>query len=387
MDFSVSDEHRMIRETAAKIARSYGHGYYMSESTSGGDASELWEAMADTGFVGANTPVEYGGAGMGLSELAIMGEEMAAAGCPSPMSVISPAIVASILARHGSERIRQDFLPRMASGEIVVVFAITEPDAGSNAHEVSTSAVRDGDHYRLNGAKYYISGADQAEALLVVARTGTDEASGRGQLSLFVVDKQSEGLGLAEIDVQINTPERQYTLTLDDVMVPAERLVGEEGHGLRQIFAGLNPERVMGAAMCVGIGRYALDKAVQYAKERDVWGAPIGSHQAVAHPLARSHIAVEQAKLLVQKAAWLYDNQGDPVETGAAANMAKFAAAEAAGEALDRAIQTHGGNGMATEYGLSTLWGMTRIWRIAPISDQMVLNFVASSVLGLPKSY
>lgn len=387
MDFSVSDEHRMIRETAGKIARSFGHDYYMAESTSGGDASELWEAMAEAGFVGANTPAEYGGAGMGLFELAIMGEEMAAAGCPSPMSVISPAIVASILSRHASDELKRAFLPRMASGEIVLAFAITEPDAGSNAHEVSTTAVREGDHYRLNGAKCYISGADQAEALLLVARTGTDEASGRGRLSLFLIDKESEGLGLSEIDVQIHTPERQYTLTLDDVMVPAERLVGAEGNGLRQVFAGLNPERVMGAAMCVGIGRYAVDKAVKYAKERDVWGTPIGAHQGVAHPLARSHIAVEQAKLLVQKAAWLYDNDGDPVEAGAAANMAKLAASEAAGEALDRAIQTHGGNGMATEYGLSTLWGMTRIWRIAPISDQMILNFVTSSVLGLPRSY
>ncbi|WP_052665791.1 acyl-CoA dehydrogenase family protein [Nitriliruptor alkaliphilus] len=387
MDFSVSDEHMMIRETAAKIAGSYGHDYYMAESLSGGDASELWEAMAQAGFVGANTPEVYGGAGMGLSELAIMGEEMAAAGCPSPMSVISPAIVASILVRHASEELKQEFLPRMASGDIVLCFAITEPDAGSNAHEVSTTAVREADHYRLNGGKYYISGFDQAASVLVVARTGRDASSGRGRLSLFLVDSDADGLAAAEIDIQMHSPERQYTLSFDEVLVPAGRLVGEEGRGLQQVFAGLNPERVMGAAMCIGIARYALGKAVRYAKEREVWGRPIGAHQAVAHPLARSHIAVEQARLLVAKAAWLYDTDGDPVEAGAAANLAKMAAAEAAGEALDRAIQTHGGNGMATEYGLATLWGLTRTWRIAPISDQMVLNFVATSVLGLPKSY
>lgn len=387
MDFTDTQEHRMLRETARKIAQSFGHEYYMEESRTGGDASELWQAMAEAGFVGANTPEEYGGGGMGLAELAIMGEEMAAAGCPSPMSVISPAIVASILVRHASESQKQHFLPRMASGETLTVFAVTEPDAGSNAHEVATSAVRDGEHYILHGAKYYISGLDQADAVLVVARSGVDDWSGRGRLSLFVVDVDSEGLEYAPIDVQINAPEKQFTLTFDDVRVPADRLVGEEGRGLQQVFSGLNPERVMGAAMCVGMLRYAIDKAVAYAKEREVWGVPIGSHQAVAHPLAESRIALEQARLLVQKAAWMYDHGDDAAAAGAAANMAKYAAAKAATEGLDVAIQTHGGNGMATEYGLSTLWGITRIWRIAPISDQMVLNYVSSNVLGLPKSY
>lgn len=387
MDFTDTDEHSMLRDTARKIAQSYGHEYYMEESRSGGDASELWQSMADAGFVGANTPEEFGGAGMGLVELAIMGEEMAAAGCPSPMSVISPAIVASILVRHASESQKEYFLPRMASGETLTVFAVTEPDAGSNAHEVATSAVHDDDRYILNGSKYYISGLDQADAVLVVARTGVNEGTGRGRLSLFIVDVDSQGLEYAPIDVQINAPEKQFTLSFDDVSVPEDRLIGEEGRGLQQVFSGLNPERVMGAAMCVGTLRYALDKAVAYAKEREVWGVPIGSHQGVAHPLAQSHIAMEQARLLMQKAAWMYDNGEDAAAAGAAANMAKYAAAKAATEGLDVAIQTHGGNGLATEYGLATLWGITRIWRIAPISDQMVLNYVSSNVLGLPKSY
>lgn len=387
MDFHESDEHALLRETAAKIASSFGHEYYMQQSRSGGHAEELWRAFAEAGFVGANTPESYGGSGMGLSELAIMGEELAAAGCPSPMSVISPAIAASILTKHASEEIKRDFLPQMASGDITVVFAVTEPDAGSNTHGITTTATRTEGGYTISGSKYYISGFDQAAAVLLVARMDEDEGSGRAPLSLFLVDAGSPGLEASPIPVEMIAPERQFTLRFDEVYVPADRLVGSEGDGLRQVFAGLNPERIMAAAMCCGIARYALDGAVDYAKERDVWGAPIATHQAIAHPLARLRIRLEQARLLTQKAAWLYDLDEDQAEAGSAANMAKFAAAELACDALDRAIQTHGGNGMASEYGLSTLWGITRIWRIAPVSEEMVLNHVAQNVLGLPRSY
>jgi alkylation response protein AidB-like acyl-CoA dehydrogenase len=387
MDFTTSDEHRMLRETAAKIAAGFGHDYYVQQSREGGDAAELWQAMADAGFVGANTPEAYGGSGLGLQELAIMGEEMAAAGCPSPMSVISPAIVASVLVRHGSHEQKSTFLPRMASGDTNVVFAVTEPDAGSNTHVLTTTAAPDGEEYVLRGAKYYISGVNTASAILVVARTSVEEDTGRGRLSLFLVDTDSVGLQAVPIPMEMTAPEKQFTVTFDDVRVPADRLVGEEGRGLQAVFDGLNPERVMGAAMSLGIARYALDKAVRYAKERSVWGAPIGTHQGIAHPLARVRIALDQAELLVRKAAWMYDNGADAAAAGAAATMAKFAAAEVAEQALDRAIQTHGGNGLATEYGLATLWGITRIWRIAPISEEMTLNHVAQSVLGLPRSF
>lgn len=387
MDFRESDEHVLLRETAARIAASFGHEYYVEQSRSGGHADEMWEAFAEAGFVGANTPEAYGGSGMGLSELAIMGEELAAAGCPSPMSVISPAIAASILTKHASEEIRRQFLPRMASGDVTVVFAVTEPDAGSNTHEITTTATRTEDGYVISGSKYYISGFDQAAAVLLVARMDDDGGAERAPLSLFLVDADSPGLQASPIPVEMVAPERQFTLRFDEVHVPADRLVGSEGEGLRQVFAGLNPERIMAAAMCCGIARYALDTAVDYAKDREVWGAPIATHQAIAHPLARLRIRLDQARLLTQKAAWLYDLDEDQAEAGSAANMAKFAAAELACDALDRAIQTHGGNGMASEYGLSTLWGITRIWRIAPVSEEMVLNHVAQKVLGLPRSY
>jgi alkylation response protein AidB-like acyl-CoA dehydrogenase len=265
-----------------------------------------------------------------------------------------------------------------------MAIAITEPDAGSNSHKISTVATRDGDEYRLRGTKYYISGVDEAEAMLVVARTGVDEGSGRGKLSLFIVDTDSPGLERTVIPVEIVAPEKQYTLFFDDVRVPADRLVGAEHEGLRQVFAGLNPERIMGAAQGNGIGRYALDKASAYAVERQVWGVPIGMHQGLSHPLAVAKIELDLARLMTTKAAWLYDTGGDAGEAG---NMAKYASAEASLKALDQAIQTHGGNGMATEYGLATMWGMARLFRTAPVSREMVLNFVAQHSLGLPKSY
>ncbi|HWS46356.1 MAG TPA: acyl-CoA dehydrogenase, partial [Acidimicrobiia bacterium] len=189
------------------------------------------------------------------------------------------------------------------------------------------------------------------------------------------------------IPVEISAPEKQYTLFFDNVDVPADRLLGEQDEGLRQVFVGLNPERIMSATICTGIGRYALARAAQYANDRDVWGVPIGRHQGIAHPLAIAKIDLELARLMTAKAAWMHDHSTDRVAAGEAANMAKYAAAEAGLQALDAAIQTHGGNGMASEYGLADLWGMVRLLRIAPVSREMVLNFVAQQSLGLPKSY
>jgi alkylation response protein AidB-like acyl-CoA dehydrogenase len=274
----------------------------------------------------------------------------------------------------------------MALGE-KMVFAITEPDAGSNSHNIATTAQRDGDMYRLNGSKTYISGVDEAPRMLVVTRTGTDESTGRARLSLFVVDTDAAGLERTLIPMEIRAPEKQFTLFFDNVSVPADRLVGDEHEGLRQVFVGLNPERIMSASICTGIGRYALGRAAAYANEREVWGTPIGRHQGIAHPLATAKIEVELARLMTAKAAWMHDHATDRVAAGEAANMAKYAAAEAGLHALDAAIQTHGGNGLASEYGLADLWGMVRLLRIAPVSREMVLNFVAQQSLGLPKSY
>ncbi|HXQ58489.1 MAG TPA: acyl-CoA dehydrogenase family protein [Acidimicrobiales bacterium] len=387
MDFRETDEQRMLRDAVNGIASKYGHGYFVERARAGGRADELWDELAAGGFLGVNVPAQYGGGGMGIAELAIVLEELAANGCPLLLLVVSPAICATIIASFGSDVQKQTWLPRFGSGELKMAFAITEPDAGSNSHKIATTARRDGDVYRLEGTKYYISGADESEAVLVVTRTGVDEQSGRGRLSLFVVDLDSPGLHKSLIPVEIVAPEKQFTLFFDNVEVPADRLLGTEGDGLRQVFVGLNPERIMTAAMATGIGRYALDKAAAYARDRSVWGTPIARHQGISHPLAKAKIEVELARLMGQKAAWACDSGADAAVAGEAANMAKYAAAEAALGALDQAIQTLGGNGMSSEFGLADMWGMTRLLRTAPVSREMILNFVGQHSLHLPKSY
>ena len=384
MDFSPNDDHLALRRAVRSIAGEFGGDYYTAKAEAREFTQELWEAMGEHGYLGVNIPEAYGGGGAGLVELAIVCEETAAQGCPLLLLLVSSAICGEVIATYGSPEQRAEWLPRLANGQVKVVFAITEPDAGSNTHRLSTTAVRQGAGYLLNGQKYYISGVDEAEAVLVVARTGTDEQTGNASLSLFIVDTDAPGLVAEPIPVAVALPERQFTLFFDDVRVDADRLVGVEGEGFRQIFRGLNPERVTGAALCVGIGRYALDKATRYAKDRVVWDAPIGAHQGVSHALAQAKIEVELAALMTAKAAWLHDH-GEPA--GEAANMAKYAAAEAALAAVDAAIQTHGGNGVSTEYGLIPLWGLARLLRIAPVNREMILNYVAQHSLGLPRSY
>ncbi len=374
----------MLRQAVRKIAGSFGHAYFQERARQGGKQTELWHALGEAGFLGVHLPEAYGGGGMGISELTIVCEEVAAAGCPLLLILVSPAICATLIAKFGTEEQKGRFLPPLADGSGKMAFAITEPDAGSNSHQLSTRAERDGEEWRLEGTKYYISGVDEAEQVLVVARTGRDEATGRGRLSLFIVDTDAAGLEATHIPVEIAAPEKQFTLHFDGLRLPADRLLGTEGEGLRQVFAGLNPERLMGAAIGCGIGRYALDKAASYARERSVWGRPIGTHQGLSHPLAAAKVNLEMARLMLEKAAWCYDNDEDAAE---AANMAKYAAAEAALEALDQAMQTHGGNGLASEYGLADLWGTARLLRTAPVSREMILNFVAQHSLGLPKSY
>jgi alkylation response protein AidB-like acyl-CoA dehydrogenase len=374
----------MLREAVRDVAKRYGHEYYLEVSRSGRAATELWEELGRYGYVGVNMPEEFGGGGGGIGELAIVCEELAAAGTPSFLIIVSSSICGELLISHGSEEQKREWLPRMATGEAKMAFAVTEPDAGTNTHRLSTTAERDGDVYRLRGQKVYASAVDEADRVVVVARTGTDESTGRGRLSLFLVDPGSPGLTMHPIPVEMTAPERQFSLFFDDLEVPAESLIGVEGEGLRQLFSGLNPERIMAASLENGIGLYALEKAASYARDRVVWDVPIGAHQGVAHPLAKCKIEVELARLMTQKAAWLHD-QG--LDAGEASNMAKYAAAEACLAALDQAIQTHGGNGLATEYGLATLWGAARLQRTAPVSREMIFNHIAQHSLGLPRSY
>ena len=380
-----SEEHALLRASVSKIAQAYGHAYFADRARQGGGVDELWSELGHAGFLSVHLPEEYGGGGGGLSEYVVVLEELAAHGMPLLMGVISPAITGSIVWRYGSAAMKAEWLPGMGAGTKKMAFALTEPDAGSNSHRVSSTAHRDGDGWRLTGAKYYISGVDESDALLVVARDGDPaEGSGRAPLSLFVVPTDAAGLRYQQIETELVVPEKQFTVFFDDVRIGLEALIGERGKGLRQVFSGLNPERIMAAALSNGMGRYALDKARRYATERQVWSTPIGAHQGVSHPLAECYIAVELARLVTARAAALHDGGQDAAE---AANIAKFAAADASLKAIDQAIQTHGGNGLSREYGLADLWFAARLLKTAPVSREMVLNFVAQHSLNLPASY
>jgi alkylation response protein AidB-like acyl-CoA dehydrogenase len=384
VDFVETDEQLMLREAVSGIARRYGPEYFVEQSRSGGQVTELWDELGAHGFFGVNLPVEHGGGGMGIGELAIVEEECSAAGCPLLILLVSSAICGTLITRFGTVEQQQRWLPDLAAGRIKMAFAITEPDAGSNSHQIGTTAVRAGDGYRLDGTKYYISGVDDAAAMVVVARTAVDERTGRAQLSLFIVDTDAAGLQRQPIPVEIVSPDKQFTLFFDGVEIGPDRLLGPENGGLEPLFAGLNPERILSAALSNGLARFALDRAAAYATDRVVWGTPIGAHQGIAHPLAKAKVDVELARLMTTKAAWCFDHG---LDAGEASNMAKVAAADAAIAALDQAIQTHGGNGMATEYGLAPMWGLARLLRIAPVSREMILSYVAQHSLRLPRSY
>jgi len=266
----------------------------------------------------------------------------------------------------------------------VIANAILQvPDAGSNSHHIATTAHRDGDAFRISGQKTFITGADQADALLVVTRTGADP-SGRAQLSLLLVDRDAPGIEMHRIPMTFEITEKSYSVFFDDVTVTEDRIIGGEGNGLRVAFHGMNPERVIIASICNGIARYAMDKAVGYARERQVWSVPIGAHQGVAHPLAEAKIALEAARLMTKHAAAGYDAG---IDAGEASNMAKFLSAEAATRCVDQAIEVHGGSGFTREVALANMYEFVRLFKTVPITRAMILNHIAQHSLGLPKSY
>jgi alkylation response protein AidB-like acyl-CoA dehydrogenase len=383
--FSETEERQELRRQVARLAGKYGRAWFTERARAGEKTTDLWLEVGKNGYLGINVPEEYGGGGGGIGDVAAVCEELAAAGCPLLLMVVSPAICGTVIARYGTEEQKQRWLPGICDGSGTMAFAITEPDAGTNTHNITTTARRDGDGWVLSGRKVYISGVDESDHVLVVART-EDARTGKLKPVLFVVPTDAEGLEYQPIPMEIVSPELQFTVFLDDVRLPDDALVGDPDAGLAQLFAGLNPERIMAASFATGLARYALDRAAAYAKDRAVFQGPIGGHQAVAHPLAETHIEVELARLMTQKAAALYDD-GQDMAAGEAANMAKYASAEAACHAADRAVQTHGGNGITQEYGMAGLLVAARATRIAPVSREMILNFVAMHSLGLPKSY
>jgi alkylation response protein AidB-like acyl-CoA dehydrogenase len=386
--FIESEERQALRKSVAALAANYGPEYYLERARAGGHTDELWREAGQLGFIGVNLPEELGGGGAGMYELALVMEELSAGGCPLLMMVVSPAINGTIIARFGTDEQKRRWVPGIADGSITMAFAITEPDAGSNSHRITTTARRDGDDWILSGQKVWISGLDQAEYVLVVSRTFTEGVAKSESLrpALFIVPTDAPGLSFTKIPMELTMPESQFQVFIDEVRLPSDALVGAEDAAIAQLFAGLNPERIMGAASAVGMGRLALNKACDYVKTRQVWKTPIGAHQGIAHPLAQNHIELELARLMMQKAATLYD-AGDDMGAAEAANMAKYASGEASTRAVDQAVQSMGGNGLSQEYGVAAMLVGARLSRIAPVSREMILNFIAQTSLGLPRSY
>ena len=381
----LNDQQVALRDSVAKLTDKYGREYYQDVARRGEKPVELWSELGAAGFLGVHLPEEYGGGGGGMAELSIVIEEASAHGCPLMLAVSSCGIAGPIFAAHASTVLKERWLPGIADGTGIVVFAITEPDAGTNTHNIKTTATPvEGGGWRLNGAKYWTTGVDEAKGILVVARDAEPGPNGKATLSLFMIDADAPGLSYQKIDSALQGPEKSFMVFFDDVPVAADSIIGEQGKGFRQVFAGLNPERIAASALSNGLGRYAITRATRYANERSVWSTPIGAHQGVAHPLASAYIAVQQARLITWRAAQLHDQGADAAE---ASNMAKVIAGDAAMQALDQAMQTHGGNGLSLEYGLADLWFTARMGRTAPVSKEMVLNHIAQHSLGLPKSY
>lgn len=384
------DEQSELRETIAEtvrgITRRWDRQYYMDKTSRHEEPKELYAAMAEAGLFALGVPEEFGGAGGGLTATASVMEEMSKAGLP-PMIYSLTAFSRQAIIRYGtSEQIEKHVVPSLTADRRFA-FALTEPDAGTNSFNMSMVASRRPDgSYALKGQKVFISGADQADHMLVVARTTPLAEVKRKSdgISLFAVDTSTPGINMHPLNIEWHAPERQFAVYFDDVVLPAEALIGAEGKGAACMFESLNAERVVISAWTLGLGEFALAKAVKYAGERSPWGPPIGSYQSVAHPLARAKTQLEAARLMIYKAAADID-AGET--SGDLANMAKLLASEAADAAVDAAIQTHGGLAFDADADIVTLWPMVRILRIAPLNNEMILNYVSEHVLGLPRSY
>ena len=387
MDFALTEQQELIRKEVATLARSFSADYWLEKDRKAEYPWEFVRAFADGGWLGAIVPEEYGGSGLGVTEAALVLHEICAAGAgtsgasPIHFYMFPPMPVI----KHGAEALKRRVLPSIATGEIVMSFGVTEPNAGTDTSRIETRAEPQGGGFVVHGRKVWNTNAQHATHILLLARTAPrDPAKPYAGLTLFftpfdrakIVVKVIEKLGRAAVD--------SNEIFIDGLEVPAEDVVGEVGRGFYHLLDSLNPERIMTAIEAVGIGRAALERAVQYAKERIVFDRPIGQNQAIAHPLATAWAKLETAELMCLKAAWLFDH-GRPC--GAESNTAKLMAAEAGFEACDVAVQTHGGYGYAKEFHVERLWREVRLYKIAPVSQQMVLNYLSEHVLGLPKSY
>lgn len=383
----VGEDYADIRDGVRKVCADFPDEYWRDKDEKSEYPHEFVDTMTKAGYLGALIPEEYGGAGLPLRAASVILEEIHASGCSAAACHAQMYIMGTVL-RHGSEEQKQKYLPGIATGELrLQAFGVSEPTSGTDTTQLKTRAVKNGDHYVVNGQKIWTSRALQSDLMLLLARTTpADQVAKRTQgLSTFIVDlreSRGNGLEIQPIPTMINHNTNQ--VFFDDLKVPAENLVGEEGKGFRYILDGMNAERVLIASEALGDGRWFIDRAVKYANEREVFGAPIGKNQGIQFPIAKAYAQIQAAEMMVRKAAALFDAGRD---CGAEANMAKMLASEATWEAAETCMQTYGGFAFAKEYDVERKWRECRLFKTAPISTNLILAFVAQHVLGLPRSY
>ncbi|UZF57910.1 acyl-CoA/acyl-ACP dehydrogenase [Gordonia polyisoprenivorans] len=388
MDFELTEDQVTIRDAVAELASKFDDQYWQEKDEKHEFPREFYDAFAEGGWLGITTPEEYGGHGYGITEASILLEQVAASGAgmngASSMHLsifgMHPVIV------HGSDELKQRTLPRIVNGDLHVCFGVTEPGAGLDTTRITTFAKRDGDKYIVNGRKVWISKAVESEKILLLTRTQKFDESPRKTdgMTLFLTDLDRSKVDIRPIKKMGRNAVTSNELFIDNLEIPVADRVGEEGKGFTYILDGLNPERCLVAAEALGIGRAALRAGVRYGNDREVFGRPIGKNQGIQFPLADSLARLDAAELMLRKATWLYDN-GKPC--GREANTAKYLCADAGFDAADRALQTHGGMGYSEEYNVSRYFREARLTRIAPISQEMILNYLGSHVLGMPRSY
>jgi acyl-CoA dehydrogenase len=374
MDFEITEEQQIIRDAVRKVCEGYPDEYWAKKDAAHEFPWEFYNAMAEGGWIGIAIPEAYGGSGRGITEASLVLEEVAASGAAMNGATALHLSVFGMhpVVNHGDEDIKQRYLPRVAAGELHVAFGVTEPDAGTDTTSIDTFARREGDNYIVRGRKVWTTKA-------LIAETRRTDG-----LTLLMAELQRDEVTISPIDKVGRNAVATCEVVYDDLPVAVTDRVGEEGKGFRYLLDGLNAERILIASEALGIGRAALRRAVDYANERVVFNRPIGMNQGVSFPLGEAQMRLDAAELMVRKASWKLDN-GEPC--GAEANMAKWLAADAAFQAADQAMQTHGGFGYAKEYHVERYWREARLMRIAPISQEMILNYVTEHVMGLPKSY
>ena len=382
-----ASDHSEIRDAVAKLCSGFPGEYWRKLDREMAYPAEFVAALTESGFLSALIPEEYGGAGLPLSAAAVIMEEIQRQGCNGAACHAQMYVMGTVL-RHGSPRQKQRYLPRIAAGELrLQAFGVTEPVSGSDTTALRTSARRLGDHYVVNGQKVWTSRAAQSDLMLLLARTTPREETAKrtAGLSVFILDMREAlkaGLSVRPIRTMMNHATTE--VFFDNVRVPAENLVGEEGEGFRYILSGMNAERILIASECIGDAKWFIEKASSYAKERHVFGRPIGQNQGVQFPIAKAYANMRAAELMVREAIRRYEAEEN---SGAEANMAKMLAADASFEAANACIQTHGGFGFAEEYDIERKFRETRLYQVAPISTNLILSYIAEHVLDMPRSY